>query len=279
MAKKDPETKKPAKDAPAKDAPAPDAAAAAPKATGPKKPQVVPIHGPDSIIDRLQPHIKKIAVGALALFVVIGGFVGWRWMKHRKDNANTIAVDSALQIARARVVSPTDTPPPPDPNAPPPDDGKTYPSSKERAAAAADAMAKAGKAADRNALFQAGLLLDAGKLDEAEALYKAHAGDDGIDGALAREGVGYVIEARAEAAPDDATRKKLYADALDAYKQVQTDDKGPRYDVALYDQARMYQAIGKTAEAKAALDSALKAVPKTALKSEIEARQALLGAP
>lgn len=268
MAKKDPEPTKPAA-----------APATATTTTPRKKGQPVPIHGPDSIIDRLQPHIKKIAVGALALFVVIGGYVGYRYMKHRKDNSNTVKIDAALQIARAKVVAPGETQAPPDPNTPPDVDGKTYPSAKERAAAAADALAGAGKASDRNALYRAGLLFDAGKLDDAEAIYHAHANDEGMDGALAREGIGYVIEARAEAAPDDAARKKLYADALDAYKQVQTDDKGPHYDAALYDQARMLQAIGKTAEAKAALDHALKAVPKTALKTEIEARQALLGAP
>ena len=274
MAKKDPDTK-PAKPEPA----AKDAATAKepadPKAGPSKRAQPVPIHGPDSLIDRLYPHIKKIAFGAIALFVVIGVFVGYRYFKRRGESKNTDALSTALTIARSKVGT---APEPKDPKAPPPTE-QTYPTAKDRATAAADAFGKAGGAARKNAVYQASLLIDAGKLDEAEALYKAHTGDAGLDGALAREGLGYVYEARAAAAKDAAEQQKLYEQALDAYKQVQLDDKGPRRDYALYDQARMLRQLGKKAEAKAALDKALEVAPKTEIKGDIEAQLALVVAP
>lgn len=277
MAKKDPEPTKPAAKAAAKPAAKADPAAPAATATAApgssKKGQPVPIHGPDSVIDRLQPYIKHIAIGAIALFLVIGGYVTWSWMRRRGEAKDTIKLAAGLDLARARVGAAPD-----DPKAPPSKE-PTFATAKERASAAADALGKAGGAAKRNALYTASLYMDAGKLDEAEALYKDHAGDPGLDGALAREGLGYVIEARAAAAKDPAEQQKLYAQALDAFKQVQPDDKGPRRDYALYDQARMLVQLDKRGEAKAALDQALKAVPKSEIKSDIDARLALLEAP
>jgi tetratricopeptide (TPR) repeat protein len=269
VAKKDPETK-PAKTEPvsAKEPAATDAA----KATPSKKGQPVPIHGPDSLIDRLYPHIKKIAVGAIALFAVIGGWVAYRYMQHRHEASNTTKISGALDLARAKVTTAT-----PDPKKATKE--TTFATAKERAQAAADAFAEGGSAAKKNGVYQASLLMDAGKLDDAEALYKAHTGDEGLDGALAREGLGYVYEARAAAAKDAAEQQKHYAEALDAFKQVQLDDKGPRRDYALYDQARMLHQLGKNGEAKAALDKALEVAPKSEIKGDIEAQLALVEAP
>jgi hypothetical protein len=252
----------------------PDAEAAKKKA--PHEP--VAIHGPDSVIDRLYPHIKKIAWGAVALFVVIGGYVGWRWMKNRHAAKDTTKLSAALLIANAKIVEPGQTPPPVDPKAPPSTD-PTYPSAKDRATAAAAALADAGRIADKNALYRASLLMDAGKLDDAAAVYKDHVGDAGVDGELAREGLGYVAEAKAAASKDPAEQQKLYEQALDAYKAAQPDEQGPRRDYALYDQARMLSQLNKRAEAKAALDAALKFAPKSQIKSDIEARLALLEGP
>src|SRR5207237_832735 len=120
--------------------------------------------------------------------------------KSRGAAKDTVKLSAALQIAQAKIVAPGETPPV-DPKAPPSTE-PTFPSTKERAAAAAAALADAGRPADKNALYRAGLLFDAGKLDDAAAAYQAHAGDGGLDGALAREGLGYVAEQRAAAAKD-----------------------------------------------------------------------------
>jgi tetratricopeptide (TPR) repeat protein len=265
VAKKDPEPTKPA----AKTEPA-EATAKPPAGT--KKAQPVPVHGPDSFIDRLQPHIKQIAVGALALFLVIGGYVTWSWMKSRGAAKDTAKLAAGLDLARAKIESTPTTPGPGDP----PSKEQSFASAKDRAAAAADAFAQGGGVAKKNALYEASLLVDAGKLDQAEALYRDHAQDPGVDGALAREGMGYVLEARAAAAKDPAEQQKLYEQALDAFKQVQPDDKGPRRDYALYDQARVLKQLNKRAEARTALDQALKAAPNSEIKTDIEAQLAQL---
>ena len=233
--------------------------------------QPVAVHGPDSFIDRLQPHIKKIAVGAVALFAVIGVWVGWRWMKRRGAAKDTTHMAAALAISETPV-RPADQKTPFEP-----EDAPKFTTEKDKAAAAADAIAAAGKVGESAGVYRAGLLLDAGRLDEAEAAYRAHIADAGDEGALAREGLGYVLEARAAAAKDPGERDKLYHQALDAFKDEQPDDKGPRRDFALYDQARILVVLGQNAEAKAALDGALKAVPDTELKPEIEQRLALIG--
>src|SRR5262249_48599157 len=126
-------------------------------------------------------------------------------------------------------------------------------------------------------VYRAGLLMDAGKLDDAEALYRAHTGDPGTDGVMAREGLGFVFEARAAASKDAAEQDKLYHQALDAFKDEQPDDTGPRRGFALYHQARILVQLNKPADAKAALDAALKAVPESEIKQEIQQRLALLG--
>lgn len=247
-------------------------ATAAANATVPKKHGVpVPVAGPDSFMDRVQPHIKKIAIGALALFLVIGVFVGMRWMKNRTSAKNTAKVNAALGIEKAPIVAAGQP-------APPTAD-KTYPTEKDRALAALAELGQAGGAADKSALYEAALMMDAGKLDDADKVYKAHTGDAGLDGVLAREGVGYVAEARAAATKDAAEQEKQLQQALDAFKAMQPDDKGARRDYALYDQARILAQLGKRAEAKAALDAALVAAPRSEIKSDIEARLALLEGP
>jgi tetratricopeptide (TPR) repeat protein len=249
-----------------------DPAAPAP---GSKRKAPEPVHGPDSLMDRILPHIKKIAVGGIALFAVIGIYVGWRYMKSRGQAKDTMRLNAALAIAQAPIVA-ADATPPAKPKA---DNEKTYPSAAERATAALAELSQAGGASEKSALYQAALLMDAGKLDDAEKVYKAHSGDEGLDGALAREGVGYVLEARAAASKDAAEQQKLLEQALEAFKQMQPDDKGPRRDYALYDQARILAQLNKRAEAKATLEAALKASPESEIKGDIQAQIARVEGP
>jgi hypothetical protein len=238
--------------------------------------QPVAIHGPDSLIDRLQPHIKKIAVGGLALFGVIGVWVGWRYLKRRGAAKDTTHVAEALAISQTQVRA-ADAPPSMLDRTAKIEGAPKFTEATAKASAGADALGAAGKVADTAGVYRAGLLLDAGKLDEAEALYRARTGDAGVDGVMAREGLGFVLEARASAAKDAAEQDKLYHQALDAFKDEQPDDSGPRRDFALYHQARILVLLGKKADAKAALDAALKAVPDSEIKQEIQQRLALVG--
>src|SRR6185503_10758512 len=93
--------------------------------------------------------------------------------------------------------------------------------------------------ANANATFKASLLVQAGQLDDAIALYKKHQKGKTIDNVLAREGLGIALEMKAEAEKDAASRQKHLEEALAAFTSMQPDEKGPRYAYALYHQGRI----------------------------------------
>jgi tetratricopeptide (TPR) repeat protein len=251
----------------------PETAAVEPK--GPRK-VVTPIAGPESFADRLRPHIKKIAAGAGALAVVLGLFYTWRWMKNRKAASHTGDLAGAVELGQRPVLAP-DPAKPVDPTKPAPVDEKPpYPSVKARAEAVLDQLDNAGGLADADPLYHAALLMDAGRLDEAAAIYAAHAGDAGLIGVRAREGQGYAIEARAAASKDSGEQQKLLEQALTVFKTMQPDDKGARADYAHYHIGRLLAQLNRTGEAKAELDKALELVPESEIKGDITARRALV---
>ncbi len=233
-------------------------------------PTVTPVHiGGDSIVDRLLPHVKKIAAAAGALVVVIAAVFTWRWYQHSKEEKATTALVKGLELGDRAVVAepkPEDTEP----------SYKTY---GERAEATVAALAKAGQARGAASLYEANQLLVAGKLDAALAAFRKLGAGDGADAVLAREGVGVVLETQAAAATDPAAKQALLEQALTAFRAVQPDDKGLRRDYALFHEARVLGAMGKAAEAAAPLTRALELVPDTALKQDIENQLAMLGAP
>ncbi|MCE9575239.1 MAG: hypothetical protein K8W52_18965 [Deltaproteobacteria bacterium] len=238
---------------------------------------VTPIAGPESLADRLRPHIKKIGAGALALAGVLGAFYTWRWMSNRKAATHSVALASAVDLAQRGVEAPD--PAKPAPAAPDATKPKTFPTVKDRAQAALTALDDAGGLAEADPLYRAALLMDAGRLDEATAIYAAHATDAGLDGVRAREGQGYAAEARAAATKDSAEQQKLLEQALAVFKTMQPDDKGPRADYAHYHVARVLAQLGRNAEAKAELTKALELAPESDIKDDITARLALVDVP
>ena len=142
--------------------------------------------GGESLIDRVLPHVKKIAIGAsvaIAIVVIALIFVTVRTHKYEGQTAKVAAV---LDVASKQVKPPT---PIADPKAKKED---TFTSAKDRATATLDAIAKQG--ADAPPTFRASLLVDAGKLDEAIAEYHKGENAKGLDGVLAREGLGIALE-------------------------------------------------------------------------------------
>lgn len=233
-------------------------------------PAVTPVHiGGDSILDRLLPHIKKIAAAAVALVVVIVAVFSYRWYQHAKQEKATTKLVKGLELGDRPVVAE----PKPD------DDTPSYKTYAERAEAAAAGVAAAGQARSAAALYEANQLLTAGKLDAALAAFKKVGAGTGDDAVLAREGVGVVLETQAAKTTDAAAKQKLLEEALAAYRAVQPDDKGLRRDFALYHEARVLETMGKPTEAVAPLTKALEVAPDTALKQDIENKLAMLGAP
>jgi len=230
-----------------------------------------PVHiGGESFLDRIRPHIKQILVGLVVLAVISGVVVGIGWLRERKQIAATAGLDRVLNLADQPIRGKDDKPDPKKPS---------FASAKERADKVLEAMTREGTDAAGPA-YRGGLLLDAGKLDEAIAAYKKGSSDKSIEGILCREGLGLALEAKAAAEKDPAARQKGYEESLAAFAVMQTDETGPRRAYALYHQARLQLLLGKRGEAKALFEKA-KAASKDAdreIAELIEKRLAALGA-
>lgn len=229
-----------------------------------------PMHvGEESIIERLVPHVKTIAVVLGGIVLVLVVVFTARYFKERGREKQTAKLAKVLDVADRQVRPPGVEP---DPKAPEP----TFANAKERAEAVLDAMAKNG--ADGGSAFKASILLQAGKVDEAIAEYKKVEGKTGLDGVLAREGLGIAQEAKAHAEKDASARQKALEEALATFQAMQPDDKGPRHAYALYHQGRILALLGKTAEAKTTLEKAKEEGKDSAeLPTLIDERLASLG--
>jgi tetratricopeptide (TPR) repeat protein len=241
-----------------------------PKAAKPAEPPK-PVHiGGESLVDRILPHLKKIVIGTLVLAGVLLVIFGVRWFQERKAISGTAKLEVVMEAAN-RPVRAKDQPA--DPKQP------SYGDVKERAASVLNTMARHEATVPGHA-FRAGLLLDAGKIDDAIAEYRAGIASPAIEGVLCREGLGLALEAKAAAEKDAAARQKGYEEALAAFVAVQPDENGPRRAYALYHQARMQLLLGKTAEAKALFEKAKEANKESdrELVDLVEKRLATLGA-
>jgi tetratricopeptide (TPR) repeat protein len=199
--------------------------------------------GGESLADRLMPHVKKILVMFIMVAVVISVVLIIRWRKNVKQEVATAKLGEVLDTARKQI----------DPEAKP-EDKEVFKSAKDRANAVLDSMAKTG--AKGAASYHGGVLLDAGKLDEAIAAFKEGEAKPDIEGVLCREGLGLALEAKAMAEKDATARQKGLEEALAAFTAMQPEETGPRRAHALYHMGRIQQTLGKTADAKASFEKA-----------------------
>jgi tetratricopeptide (TPR) repeat protein len=234
-----------------------------------------PVHiGGESFLDRIRPYIKQITIGVIVLAVIGVLITAVKWFQDRKQITATEKLDKVLEVVEQPIRGKDEKPDPKKPS---------YANAKERAAAVLDAIAKQGSETGGFA-FRGGLLLDAGKPDEAIAEYRKgvadKAADKTIEGVLCREGLGLALEAKAAADKDPAARQKGLEEALAAFVAMQPIEDGPRRAYALYHQARIQQLLGKRADARALFEKA-KAANKDAdheIADLIEKRLAALGA-
>ncbi|MEO6775335.1 MAG: hypothetical protein ABI467_20395 [Kofleriaceae bacterium] len=255
-----------------KDDKKPKSGASAPKATPTFDPKPVSVGG-ESLVERIYPHRFKIGLFVLlgfAVWAIIAVVIHFRETKDEKATAKLAAV---LDVASGKVVDPAA---PVDPNSPVTKE-PTFKSPTDRANQVLDAIAKQGTDV-AGAAYKGALLVEAGKLDEAIVEYKRGQTAKGLEGVLAREGLGLAQEMKAEAAKDAATRQKGLEEALATFKTVQPDDQGPRYAYALYHQGRVQALLGKNAEAKVTLEKAKEASKASAeLAPLVDERLASLG--
>lgn len=207
--------------------------------------------GDESLMDRIVPHIKKILVTVVLVAVAVSVILVIRWRGEVKKEQATAKLLEVLDVAR-RPVGP-ETPLPP--GAPPSKKKEEkFATQKDRAEAVLAELTKAGVSPLSS--YKGGLLLDAGRIDDAIAEYRAGQGKADLEGVLCREGLGIALEAKAMAEKDAATRQRLLEEALATFTAMQPAEDGPRRAYALYHQGRIQQTLGKTAEAKATLEKA-----------------------
>jgi hypothetical protein len=231
-----------------------------------------PVHiGGESFLDRILPHMKQIIIAIAVIAAVLMVVFFFRWMRERKEIAETRKLDDILEVAREPIRAKDAKPDPKNPS---------FADTKERGTAVLAAIAKQDSDIAGHA-FRGGQLLDAGKIDDAIAEYRKGTGDKTIEGVLCREGLGLALEAKAAAEKDAAARQKGLEEALAAFAAMQPDENGARRGYALYHQGRIQQLLTKRAEAKALFEKAKAANKNQAdrdLGDLVEKRLATLGA-
>lgn len=237
------------------------------KPAGPATPK--PVHvGGESIVDRLLPHVKKIAVGFIVLTVLLTGGFGYRACQRGKQAAATQQLAAVLELARDPLAKP----------GMPSDPAKNpgYATPQARAEAMLAEARKRGVSLPPQ--VEASLLADAGKLDEAIAAY--HGCEQGLEleHVLCREGLGLALEAKALAAGTPAARQQGLEEALAVFERMQPVEDGPRRAFAVYHQARIKLETGKQAEGKSLLEQAKTMQPSPDLVQLIDQRLASIGA-
>lgn len=230
--------------------------------------------GGESLVDRIYPHRMKLGLlllSGLVIWAVIAVVVHFR---DADQEASTEKLGRVLELGERKIREPEPASDPKDPK--PADEAKkpdTFADYTARANAMLDEIAKHGGDI-AGPTFRASLLVQAGKLEQAIAEYKRAQNALGVDGVLAREGLGLAQEMKATALKDAAERQKGLEDALATFRAMQPDDKGPRRAFALYHQGRILELLGKPAEAKAAFEIAKQIDSAGELAQLIEARLA-----
>ena len=229
--------------------------------------------GGESLLERLLPHMKKIAIALVAVALVLTVVFTVRHFKERGRQKDTAKFAKVMEVADREIKDPNA--PPPDPKDPKAKEPK-FANAKERAQAVLDELNKQGTNV-AGPVYKASLLVQVGKLDEAIAEYKKGTSAKGLDGVLAREGLGIAIEEKALAEKDATARTKGLDEALSTFQSMQPDEKGPRAAYASYHQGRILAHQQKWAEARAAFEKAKTLGAEGELPAMIDERLASLG--
>jgi len=228
------------------------------------------IESAGKVATALKPHTKSIAIGLGLVLIAGAGIATWDWMQKKAARGLTHEVGDVMLKRFAPVAGgegePVDS------------DGFASAEARSQAVAkAADAVGGKGKAGSLAKLVEADSWMRLGKFAEAEAAYRAFLAGSAPEGArvLAREGIGYAIEARALTAQDAKERQAGLDAALKAFEAMQPDVAGPGYKRALYHQGRMLAALDRRDDAIAKFRGILNEDPGD-LEEEIENRLATL---
>lgn len=225
----------------------------------------------------LQPHALKLAIAGGVVVVLLVGWAIYRWMGEQRAARWGDAYTEVIAASNSPVIEPPDT----DAGAPEIEPG-TYPSPEARAEAvlaAAGQIEGTGGVSAATELMRARQLMVVKRYDEAAQAYAKVAASDLPAPVIlaAREGIGYAYEAKAESIEDSGQRQEALERALDAFKDMQPADDGPRRDWAMFHQARLLATLGKRDEARDLYQAILTTMPDSDLKGRVEVRLLGLG--
>lgn len=259
----------------------------------------------------LEPHAKKIVLGAAAITLLLAAYFGYQWWNDRKETAATALYTKAVVLSTVGVLPSFDEAPPAAGT-----DGATdaaeqpaaafvpedlnddlipdsYPTRAERAKAVLAILEQlksdygATEVAKSANLLYGTMLYDLGKYQDALDAFESfvsHTSSDRMELA-GREGMGAASEAMALAIADPAQRSAALDRTLEIYRGIQDEQNAPGWDHVLYHTARIQIAQGKRDEARKTLEKALADIetmnadtntPTSIMESDVKQRLAQL---
>jgi predicted negative regulator of RcsB-dependent stress response len=235
------------------------------------------------VIEMIRPHAVKLISVVTGVAVVLIGFSIWSYVQEKRESNATRQFSEAIARESAPLEADVDLAAlqgeTPDPTV---IKYKTANDRTQAALAEIEALESRYGSADVGAqgiLVKAALAYDLGKWDEARAAYQQYLSRGSKVPQLvvvAREGIGFTEEAKALAEPDASARNAGLKKALEAYQQVETDEKSPFFADALYHQGRITALMGDPKGAVALFKRAQAAHPSPAIADDIETRLAAL---
>jgi hypothetical protein len=258
------------------------------------------VSGVSQVAEKLKPHVKVIGAVTLALAVLLVGWYTYQYLDARAEAKATALYHQALELAERPIVPKEEgdeakgedgAKPEEAAQAEPKGEGEdeaseddSFPSYQARADAVLAPLTTlrdeygSTNTARTARLFHAAALYDAGRFQDAIAMYRELLADETMPAiaASAREGLGYAQEALALANEDQAARQAGLEDALATFRQIQPQEDGPRREYALYHEARILATLGKREDAVAALKKAMDVAPESPLRNDIRQRLAQL---
>ncbi|GAB4518431.1 MAG: hypothetical protein Tsb0020_37010 [Haliangiales bacterium] len=252
------------------------------------------VSGVTTVADKIKPHLKLIIGLSVVLTVVMVVYQTYRYLDQRAEAKATTLYREALAAASRPVIPEVESE----------TDGDAADEAGDEAAPVGPQPAKPFTSRELQLeailtpletlrdehgstdtsksarLFHAATLYDAGRYDDAIAMYEAllAGGASGELAAIAREGLGYAQEAKALASEDQAARQAGLEQALATFQALAPADGDPRREQALYHEGRILAALGRRDEAVAAYEKALAIDAESPMRYELRQRLALLGA-
>jgi hypothetical protein len=251
---------------------------------GKAKPQIEEqdefVSGVARVSEKLKPYAWRIAVVAVVVAIGLVSFATYRWWQNRKATRATNLFVEAMEIGgRPVMAEPVDDPA----GAEPEPSFATVALRNEAQLAALSRLSSSYGSTGvgrQSRLLEAALLLQLGKHDEAIRAFQAYLGRSGpeILTLIAREGIGYALEAKALAQTDAKAQAAGLREAIAAFQKIQPKADGLYHDYALFHEARILATMEEREQAIAIYNRILDLEPPSPLNDRVNQRLALLKA-